>query len=192
MAFEWLTKAFSSSAAKNPQDMSFDEARPAFFAAIKKEDCETMSALFKKFPDALDWENEKGTPLYIALAHNKLEAFKHLVSLGADFDKNAPGNSWGLMETAAADNRKDFVMYMLENGVTNIGNAEYWARHRKYFDIADTIKRKDIIRAEYLAKNQPPAHTAPAPQASPDVATDNKIELLAPVQLRKTADAQTP
>ncbi|MEZ0261020.1 MAG: hypothetical protein ACAH80_08420, partial [Alphaproteobacteria bacterium] len=75
--------------------------------------------------------------------------------------------------------------------VTNLGKAEYWARDKQHFDIADMIKRKDIIRAEYLAKNP---QAAPAPAAAPaqDMSTESKIGVLSPVQLRKTAEAATP
>ncbi|MEZ0259760.1 MAG: hypothetical protein ACAH80_02045, partial [Alphaproteobacteria bacterium] len=114
MAFEWLTSAFSSSAAKRPEDMSFEEARPAFFKAIKKEELETLTAITKKFPDALGWENENGTALYVALAAKQLGSFKHLVGLGADMNANPPGNDWGLMQRAANNGQKDFAQYMLE------------------------------------------------------------------------------
>jgi hypothetical protein len=189
MAFEWLTKAFSSSAAKKPEDMAFDEARPAFFNAIKNADLDALTAFTKKFPDALQWENEKGTSLYIALKHKQLGAFQHLVGLGADINSVASGKDC-LLQIAAETNKKDFVQFMLEQGVVNVGYAEDYARGYKNFDIADMIKRKDIIRAEYLAQNSAPVPTVP--QASLEVATETKIEVLSPVQLRKTAETNTP
>jgi hypothetical protein len=189
MAFEWLTSAFSSAASKKPEEMSFDEARPAFFTAIKKEDLETLTAISKKFPDALGWENSDGSSLYIALEKKKLGAFKHLVELGADLR----GESGGLMNNAAVSGKKDFILYMLEQGVVNVDMSEYYARSNRHFDIADMIKRKDIIRAEYLAQNPPTVPPAPAPAAAPSgsMETAVKIEVLSPVQLKKTPDSAT-
>jgi hypothetical protein len=188
MAFEWLTSAFSSAAPKRAEDLSFEEARPVFFKAIKTENFEMLDALSKKFPDALGWENDKGTPLFIALRENKLGSFKRLIGLGADLQ----GNSGDLLELSAMGGKKDFAQFILEQGVSNTGSAEYYARSRKNFDIADMLKRKDIIRAEYLAKNPQPAPAPATVAPAPDMTTDSKIELLSPVQLKKTPDAATP
>lgn len=189
MALEWLSSVFSSSAGKRPEDMSFEEARPAFFKAIKREDLETLTAFATKFPDAVGWENSAGSSLFIALYHSKLASFKHLTDLGADLH----GNSGELLENAARSGKKEFVQYMLEQGVCNLGTSEWSARYHGKHVIADMIKRKDIIRAEYLSKNPAPAPVAVAiVAATGDMSTDTKIEVLSPVQLRKSPDAATP
>jgi hypothetical protein len=134
---------FNRRGAKEP---TWKDARRDFFKAIRRQDTDRMSAIAAQYPEALEWENEDGSPLFIAMNANKFKSFCKLADLGAKINNST------LIFTAAKDGKSNYVEYMLERGVPSNSNAEIYARAYKHFEILDMLKRAPRIRQEFLAR----------------------------------------
>ncbi|MEZ0224321.1 MAG: ankyrin repeat domain-containing protein [Alphaproteobacteria bacterium] len=157
----------------------WEDAREVFFRAIKKENTALLDAVVKKYPEALEWQTDPGTSLFIALNAGKITSFKHLVDLGADVN-GINGNGVGILLLAARCGTKDFVEFLLERGATVDKRYVSEATRFDHHQVADLLKRADKIRAAWLAKNPPPA-----PPADPNVTTDEKVTVMNPLQLKQ-------
>lgn len=185
----------STTAPFNGATASWEDHRAAFFKALKQSDRGTLETVLKKYPEAVNWQDAKGTPpLHTAFDKRDLDTFKFLLENGANPNQQAPltglraifsSNDYpNILEKAVKAGEKPYVVSLLQHEAEQTGaeNAPKAVR----FEFIDLLKRARKIREEFLAQqrdNKPAA--APAPQQSAAAEGEQHLKVLKPAQVQR-------
>lgn len=187
------TAPFNSAAA------SWEDHRAAFFKALQESDRGTMETVLKKYPEATNWQDAKGTPpLHTAFNKRDLDTFKFLLEKGADPNQQAQLTGLRaifsafddpyILEKAVKAGEKPFIIPLLQHNAeqnyrTDGGKAPKAVR----FEITDLLKRAGKIRAEFLEEKHLNASN-PKPASQPATAAaeaEQHLEVLKPAQVQR-------
>lgn len=186
----------------NSASASWEDHRAAFFKALEQSDRQTLETVLKKYPEAVDWYDAKGTPpLHAAFDKRDIDTFRFLLEKGANPDQKAHLSGLralfasyddpSVIEKAIKAGEKSYIIALLQhNGRKNYRSPAYTAPKAVRFEIGDLLNRGEQIRAEFYAekeaaKSAPPV-AAPATTAGPN----NDIDIMKPAQVqRRTPNA---
>ncbi len=188
-----------ASAPFNSASASWEEHRAVFFQALKASDRATLETVIQKYPEAVEWRDEKGTPpLHTAFDKRDLDTFKYLLEKGADArqQENLTGlraffaayDDYYIIEKAIKAGEKDYIVPLLQQQ-DDLIRRDVLPPKEVRFEILDLLERARSIRTEYreqkrtMALMQKMASQAAAPAAR--VEDDASIEVLKPAQVQR-------
>lgn len=189
----------------NSASATWEDHRSTFFNALKNADIPTIESVLKKYPEAVEWQDQKGQrPLHLAFENNNLDVFVYLLENKASPDQQSPHGS-ALKRFFAGDvshpilqkcidrGDKSYIIPLLQHGAEAQYSSGQGAPRDIRYEIDDLLKRADRIRAEFeAAQKNPAAFAAPAPQAVTAADNPQEIEVLKPVRMKNRSHAQTP
>lgn len=190
------TSSFNSASA------TWEEHRSAFFNAIKNADIPTIESVLAKYPEAVEWQDQKGQrPLHLAFEQRDRDTFLYFLEKGANPDQTAPASTflgrvasdWDdlcILTKTVKKGEKDFVVPLLQHGASTTSTYGWQAPKNIRYEMDDLLERADKIRAEFKASQK--KSSAPALQAVTTPDASQEIEVLKPVKMKNRSQAQTP
>lgn len=193
----------------NSASASWEDHRTAFFQAVKAGDKTTIETVVKKYPEAVEWEDAKGTPpLHVAFAKRDLDTFKFLLEKGAKPYQKVEFTGMraffstifdpSILEVAVKAGEKPYIVALLQRS-THPQYVRTYAPKNMQAEISDLLKRERQIRLDFLypdpvpgaAAQVAPAASTPAVQVEPKpAAAADDIKVMKPAQIqRRTPNA---
>ena len=186
----------------NSASATWEEHRVAFFNAIQQGDLQTLDTVVTKYPEAVEWQDQKGQrPLHLAFENNNRDVFVYLLEKKSDPNQQSPhlsawkrffsdGHEYSILQKSIFKGDKSYIIPLLQHGADARYSSGHGAPRDIRYEIDDLLKRADKIRAEFEVAQKKPA--PPAPQAVTSANTPQEIEVLKPVKVKNRSQAQTP
>lgn len=186
----------------NSASATWEQHREVFFKALQESDRTTLATVLKKYPEAVEWYDAKGTPsLHTAFEKRDLETFKFLLENGADPRQQARITGLRvyfteytdpyILEKAIKAGEKDYIIPLLERNAGEGCMNHYRMNGRKApkairFEIIDMLKRADTFHEEFRQQNRAKSKVQ-TQQASPAPGQTlaGEVEVLKPAKVQR-------
>lgn len=192
----------NAAASFNSASATWEEHRSVFFKALQESDRAILETVIEKYPEAVNWRDEKGTPpLHAAFDKRDLDTFKYLLEKGADPSQQenlsglraffSPYDDYYIIEKAIKAGEKDYIVPLLQQQ-DNLMRRNVRPPKEVRFEILDLLERARSIRTEYREQKRTialmqkmAAEQTAAPVAAPATEDSATIEVLKPAQVQR-------